>query len=98
MDSHPDCFDHTDGYPWDCACWRKAPIPKVGSRVRVHPGQGQGLSYEAIVEEIGGDNAKVRPVGVALTKPAWAGSVRARRVGLIRLEILPTRQEEPPHA
>jgi hypothetical protein len=89
MERHPDCVDHTDGYPWDCACWRKAPAPKVGDRVRVHPGPARGLPYDAVVEAITTDKAKIRPLTVALSKPTWARSTRARAVRLTQLQVLP---------
>lgn len=57
----------------------------VGDRVIVHPGPAAGLEYHAIVERLTATRATVRPVDVALSKPAWCNSRRARSVRLSML-------------
>jgi len=62
-------------------------VMDVGDRVIVWPSGGLGLEYLATIERINGSKATVRPVGCALSKPAWADSRRARSVNLTSLSI-----------
>lgn len=75
-----------DSPPCDCRKPTRAPHIAEGDRVVVWPGPGRGLDYPAIVEKVKGDRATVRPVGPALSQPAWANSRRARSVKLTSLE------------
>ena len=62
--------------------WR----PEKGDRVIVLPQPGRGLSYTAEVTMVSYDGrARIKPVDVALSQPAWANSRRARWVKVSNL-------------
>lgn len=58
----------------------------IGDTVIVWPQPGRGLAYRAIVEKVGSERATIRPIGAALSQPAWADSRRARSVKLTTIE------------
>lgn len=56
--------------------WR----PQRGETVRVLPQPGRGCEYFARVEMIEREKVRIKPIGPALSLPAWANSRRARWV------------------
>jgi hypothetical protein len=61
---------------------------QVTNIVWVEPSPGHGIEYKAEIEEILDGKARVRPLTVALSSPAWANSVRPRWVKLSKLRLV----------
>ncbi|NMN07522.1 MULTISPECIES: hypothetical protein [unclassified Novosphingobium] len=65
---------------------------KLGDIVWVHPQPGRGCAYRARIEQIGEGlserKVRIRPIEVALSRPAWASTARARwvKIGMISLD------------
>ena len=54
----------------------------IGDTVWVAAQAGRGCDYKAKIEAMTEVKARVRPLTVALSSPAWCNSVRARWVSL----------------
>lgn len=61
-----------------------------GDKVRVHPSAGRGCSYLARVDMVTltGPKVRIKPIGAALTQPAWCSSTRARWVSITKVELV----------
>lgn len=61
-----------------------------GDKVRVHPPGGRGCSYFARVDMVtlSGPKVRIKPIGAALTQPAWCNSTRARWVSTSKVELV----------